>query len=73
MVASDVAYYSYMYAKVEKKYYQRATSITKAVILVGKASSGLASQALLHFHLMDYLELNYLTLGGKNLKWNFLK
>ncbi|KAK6638808.1 hypothetical protein RUM43_007077 [Polyplax serrata] len=73
MVASDVAYYSYMYAKVEKKYYQRATSITKAVILVGKASSGLASQALLHFHLMDYLELNYLTLGALTLStcWAF--
>ena len=62
--ATEVAYYSYLYAKLDKAHYQRATSLAKAVILIGKASSGLTSQVLLHFCVMDYLELNYITLGG---------
>ncbi|KAL0270428.1 UNVERIFIED_CONTAM: hypothetical protein PYX00_007839 [Menopon gallinae] len=65
--ATEVAYYSYLYAKTEKKYYQRATSITKATLLVGKASSALISQVLVIFDLMDYHQLNFLTLGAMTL------
>lgn len=62
---TEIAYFSYMYAKIDKKHYQRATSQTKTALLVGKASSGLVSQALVTFELMDYEQLNYISLGGK--------
>lgn len=63
--ATEVAYYSYIYTKIDKRHYQRATSLTKTALLVGKASSGLISQILVMYNLMDYHELNYITLGGE--------
>lgn len=64
-MAAEVAYYTYIYAKVDKKYYPRVTSHTRAAIFAGKLVASLMAQALLYFDLMDYRDLNYITLGGK--------
>ncbi len=38
--STEVAYYTYIYAKVERKYYQRVTSFTRASLLMGRFLSG---------------------------------
>lgn len=64
-LATDVAYYTYIYAKVNKQHYQKVTSHTRAAFLIGRFMSGLVAQLTTSFHILDYEQLNYLTLGGK--------
>jgi solute carrier family 19 (thiamine transporter), member 2/3 len=56
-----------MYAKVEKDRYQQVTGNARAAILGGGFLSGVVAQLLYSFKVMDFRELNYLTLGGKSL------
>ncbi|XP_017046971.1 thiamine transporter 1 [Drosophila ficusphila] len=62
-MAAEVAYYTYIYAKVDKKYYPKVTSHTRAAMFAGKLVSGITSQLMIYFELMDYKELNYITLA----------
>lgn len=64
-MACEVAYYTYIYAKVDKEYYQRVTSHTRAAILAGRAFSAILGQVLVSFNIMDYRQLNYITFGGE--------
>lgn len=66
-MASEVAYYTYIYAKVDKIHYQQVTSHTRTAFLLGKASAGLSSQLFVDNEVFDYLELNYLTVVGVGL------
>lgn len=63
-LSTEVAYYTYIYAKVEKKHYQEVTGHTKAASLFGRSMSGLIAQLTASFDLLDYHQLNYLTLAG---------
>lgn len=63
--ACEVAYFTYIYAKVDKEYYQQVTSHTRGAILAGRSISGILGQLLISFKWMDYRQLNYITLGGK--------
>ncbi|XP_060529418.1 thiamine transporter 1-like [Cylas formicarius] len=62
--ACEVAYFTYIYAKVDREWYQLVTSHTRAAILLGRALSGIMAQLLISFELMDYRELNYITLSA---------
>ncbi|XP_034665942.1 thiamine transporter 1 [Drosophila subobscura] len=62
-MAAEVAYFTYIYAKVDKKYYPRVTSHTRAAMFVGKLVSGITSQVMINLELMNYKELNYITLA----------
>lgn len=64
-MACEVAYYTYIYAKVDKDYYQQVTSHTRAAILAGRAFSGILGQVLVSFNIMDYRQLNYISFGGE--------
>ena len=64
-MAAEVAYYTYIYAKVDKKYYPRVTSYTRAAIFVGKLLGDILAQALMYFQVMNYRDLNYITLASK--------
>ena len=44
--STEVAYYTYIYAKVPKAYYQKVTSFTRVAILLGRFVSGISSQIL---------------------------
>ncbi|BES89597.1 folic acid Hypothetical protein [Nesidiocoris tenuis] len=44
--ACELAYYTYIYAKVDKSHYQEVTGYTQAAGLVGKAISGIVAQAV---------------------------
>ncbi|XP_067645984.1 thiamine transporter 1-like [Eurosta solidaginis] len=62
-MASEVAYYTYIYAKVDKKYYPKVTAHTRAAMFLGKLVAGVSAQALVNLGLMNYKSLNYLTLS----------
>lgn len=60
--ASEIAYFSYIYAKTDKEHYQAVTSHTRAAILIGKFVAATSAQLLVYFSIMNYRQLNYLTL-----------
>lgn len=64
-LAAEVAYYAYIYAKVDKKHYLKITSHTRAAALVGRFCAGGMGQILADTKLMDYRQLNYITLAGE--------
>ncbi|XP_058823142.1 thiamine transporter 1-like [Topomyia yanbarensis] len=63
--AAEIAYYSYIYAKVDREHYQKVTSHTRAAIYSGKCFAGVLAQILVYFEAMDYKELNYLSLAAQ--------
>jgi len=63
-MSSEVAYYTYIYAKVEKEHFQEVTGHTKAATLFGRSMSGIIAQLTASFDLLDYHQLNYLTVAG---------
>lgn len=62
--ATEVAYYTYMYAKVSKEHYQQVTSHARAGALIGRFLAAVLSQIMISSSLMDYRQLNYLSLAG---------
>lgn len=65
-MASEVAYYTYMYAKVDKIHYQKVTGHTRSAVLCGRFMSGVLAQILVSAHLMNFRELNYVTFACKS-------
>ncbi|KAK3870342.1 hypothetical protein Pcinc_024420 [Petrolisthes cinctipes] len=62
--STEVAYYTYIYAKVAPKFFQRVTSYTRAAILAGRFMAGVLAQVLTTTKLMDYHTLNYISLAN---------
>lgn len=63
--ACEVAYFAYIYAKVSREHFLAVSSHTRAALLVGRFTSGVLSQLLMHFKLMDIHTLNYVTFGAQ--------
>lgn len=61
-IATEVAYFTYIYAKVPKEHYLTVTSHSRAALLCGKFMSGAVGQTLIQTNLMNIRELNYITL-----------
>ena len=61
--STEVAYYTYIYAKVPTKKFQVVTSYTRTAILAGRFISGALAQILISTHLMTYRSLNYFSLA----------
>lgn len=59
----EVAYFAYIYAKVSKEHFRAVSSHTRAALLAGRFISGMASQSLRYFQLMDIHSLNYFSLS----------
>lgn len=72
--ATEVAYYSYIYAKVDKEYYPRVTSHTRAAMFVGKLVAGLSAQLLIGLDWMNVKQLLYISAGSQvfALLWAFV-
>ncbi|GAB0099074.1 thiamine transporter 1 [Sergentomyia squamirostris] len=64
-MATEVAYFTYIYAKVEKKHFSKVTSHTRAALLSGRFLAGSSGQLLTHMQWMDYRDLNYITMGAQ--------
>ncbi|CAB0008664.1 unnamed protein product [Nesidiocoris tenuis] len=62
-IACEVAYYTYIYAKVDKSHYQEVTGYTRAAYLTGRALSGVASEVLFQWVGLELLNLAEITLG----------
>ncbi|XP_020710555.2 thiamine transporter 2 isoform X2 [Athalia rosae] len=62
--ATEVAYYTYIYAKVSKIHYQEVTSHVRMAILLGRFTASVASQLIVSFNMLDYGQLIYLTITG---------
>nr|XP_046480174.1 thiamine transporter 2-like isoform X1 [Neodiprion pinetum]XP_046480175.1 thiamine transporter 2-like isoform X1 [Neodiprion pinetum]XP_046480177.1 thiamine transporter 2-like isoform X1 [Neodiprion pinetum] len=63
-LASEVAYFTYIYAKVSKLHYQEVTSYTRTAILLGRFTASVASQLTVSLNVLNYHQLNYLTLSA---------
>uniref|UniRef100_A0A182S6A4 Thiamine transporter 1 n=1 Tax=Anopheles maculatus TaxID=74869 RepID=A0A182S6A4_9DIPT len=63
--AAEVAYFSYIYAKVDREHYQKVTSHTRAAIYSGRFFAASLAQLLVYFEAMDYRQLNYLSLAAQ--------
>ncbi|XP_068175744.1 thiamine transporter 1-like isoform X2 [Antennarius striatus] len=61
-MATDVAYFSYIYTLVPPGYYQRATSYVKGAVLLGNAVGSLLGQLLVSLGGVSLLWLAFLTL-----------
>ncbi|CAK9811223.1 Thiamine transporter 2 [Anthophora quadrimaculata] len=61
-LSTEVAYYTYIYAKVDRKHYQEVTSHTKAASLFGRCMAGIVAQLTVSFDILNYHELNYVTI-----------
>lgn len=63
-LSTEVAYYTYIYAKVDKKHFQEVTSHTKAASLFGRCLSGIIAQLTVSFGILNYHQLNYITVSA---------
>lgn len=64
-MAAEVAYFTYIYAKVDKKHYPQVTSHTRAAMFCGKLVASVFAQTVLYFGFMNYRDLNYVTLAAQ--------
>ncbi|GAB0088508.1 hypothetical protein DMENIID0001_029550 [Sergentomyia squamirostris] len=64
-MAAEVAYYTYIYAKVERHRYQQVTGHTRSAILTGRFLAGATAQLLVSFDLMDFRDLNYISFASQ--------
>lgn len=64
-MAAEVAYYTYIYAKVDKEEYQRVTGYTRASFLAGRFLAATIAQILISFKWMNVRDLNYISFAGK--------
>ena len=60
--ATEVAYYTYIYAKVSVDKYKQVSSYTRSAYLFGRFSCGILSQVLISYHILDYGQLNHFSL-----------
>lgn len=62
--STEVAYFTYIYAKVDREHYPKVTSYTHSAFLAGKFFAGLLGQILVELEAMNYHQLNYISLGS---------
>ena len=62
--ATEIAYYSYIYAMVDVQHFQKVSSYTRAVTLFGRGVSGILGQILFSTNTANYLDLNYISFGS---------
>ncbi|XP_052067232.1 thiamine transporter 1-like [Mytilus californianus] len=67
ITATDIAYYSYLFAMVSNEQYKIITSFTRAALLIGRCSAYLTGQLLVSFNLMDYKQLNIISMVSVSL------
>uniref|UniRef100_F1L3E0 Folate-like transporter 2 n=1 Tax=Ascaris suum TaxID=6253 RepID=F1L3E0_ASCSU len=62
--AAEIAFYSYIYAKVEKGEYQKLTSWTRASTMAGRTFGYLLSQLIIITRIGNYLIVNEISLAS---------
>lgn len=64
-LATEVAYFTYIYAKVDREHFDKVTAHTRAAMFFGRVFGCSVAQFLVHLKWMNYKDLNYITLAGK--------
>lgn len=64
-IASDIAYFTYIYAKVSKDRYQQVTSNSRSAALLGRCTGAVMSQFFMIYGVMNPKELIYISLGSE--------
>ncbi|KAM7352726.1 thiamine transporter 1 [Cochliomyia hominivorax] len=64
-MASEVAYYTYIYAKVDKSHYQIVSGHTRSAILCGKFLGAVLAQVLVSTNSLGYLGLHYISFASQ--------
>lgn len=64
-MACEIAYYTYIYAKVERSKYQLVTGHTRSAILAGRFIGAAFAQLVVSLGAMNYKQLNYISFGCK--------
>ena len=62
--ATEIAYYSYVYAVVSIDHFKKVTSYVRAVRLFGQSMAGIVGQVLISTQLTGFLELNYISFAS---------
>ena len=62
--ATEIAYYSYIYAAVSVVHFKKVTSYVRAIRLFGQSMAGVLGQILISTKVVGYLELNYISFGS---------
>ncbi len=62
--ATEIAYYSYIYAAVSSVHFKKVTSYVRAIRLFGQSMAGFLGQILVSTGALGYLELNYISLAS---------
>uniref|UniRef100_A0A7E4VIU5 Thiamine transporter 2 n=1 Tax=Panagrellus redivivus TaxID=6233 RepID=A0A7E4VIU5_PANRE len=65
--ASEVAYFAYIYVKVDRSKYSRVTAWTRAALLAGKCTSYVLAEVLILTKAASYQTLNYITISALGL------
>ncbi|XP_058811529.1 folate transporter 1-like [Topomyia yanbarensis] len=64
-MAAEIAYWTYIYAKVDRKHYQKVTSHIRSATQAGRFLAATTSQTVIYYGVTDYLGLNYIALGAQ--------
>ena len=59
--STEVAYFTYIYARVDASLYQRVTGYVRAALLLGRFASGVLSQSLVSSGALTFYQLNYIS------------
>ncbi len=54
--STEIAYYTYIYAKVDSRHFQRVTAFTRTAILLGFFMSGIFAQVRPHLSMKKYVQ-----------------
>ena len=59
--STEVAYFTYIYARVDSSLYQRVTGYVRAGLLLGRFASGVLAQSLVSSGALTFYQLNYIS------------
>lgn len=62
LMSAEVAYYTYIYASVDREKYQIVTGHTRSAILAGRFLASIIAQLLISFEICSYDELGIITI-----------
>lgn len=63
-LSTEIAYFTYMYANVDRSHYRKVTSYSHFGLHLGRFLGGLTGQLMLSTNALQFDGLNYLSLGG---------
>lgn len=62
--ATEIAYFSYIYAAVSVVHFKKVTSYVRAIRLLGQSLAGVFAQILISTSIGNYLDLNYISFAS---------